>query len=137
MVPSILIYIICHQIPDFNLIILNKATLIMKVSPRLSNLIVVMVLYVLVLISYVTGDRKTAGKAKCRLKRSTGNCRASISRYYFDMKSLRCEEFIFGGCGGNAKHFKSRKECERQCAKYFSKSEGARLGFEGAHTGKG
>ncbi|KAL1452010.1 hypothetical protein WDU94_006329 [Cyamophila willieti] len=76
----------------------------------------------LLLIASIRGDNKgSPGKAKCRLKRSTGKCRASITRFYFNTKTLRCESFIYGGCRGNANNFTSRKECERACAKYFNR----------------
>ena len=37
--------------------------------------------------------------------------RASISRWYFDPQSGQCNEFLYGGCGGNQNNFESLEEC--------------------------
>ncbi|KAI5697625.1 hypothetical protein M8J76_010138 [Diaphorina citri] len=91
-------------------------------TKRTSSLLLLILLSLILLIVAVQGEQKpVAGKAKCHLKPVTGNCRASLHRYYFDTKTLTCTSFIYGGCGGNANNFVKRKDCERQCAKYFTK----------------
>ena len=35
-------------------------------------------------------------------------------RYFNDM-SGKCEQFSYGGCGGNANNFAERKTCEQRC----------------------
>ena len=41
-------------------------------------------------------------------------CKAMFIKYYFNTSSNKCEEFIWGGCGGNVP-FKSLKECKQTC----------------------
>ena len=42
-------------------------------------------------------------------------CKAAIPRWSFNIKSKKCEEFSWGGCGGNANNFESEKECIKTC----------------------
>ncbi|XP_023338357.1 uncharacterized protein LOC111709022 [Eurytemora carolleeae] len=55
----------------------------------------------------------------CNQTRSVGNCRASISRWYFDPQSSLCTEFLYGGCGGNQNNFESLEECNFRCGNSF------------------
>lgn len=52
--------------------------------------------------------------AKCSEKPKAGMCKAMFIKYYFNNDSNKCEEFIWGGCGGNVP-FKSLKECKQTC----------------------
>ncbi|XP_042331067.1 actinia tenebrosa protease inhibitors-like, partial [Sceloporus undulatus] len=52
----------------------------------------------------------------CKLAKDSGTCSEKISRYYYNRESKRCERFIYSGCGGNANHFHSAKECEQICS---------------------
>lgn len=36
-------------------------------------------------------------------------------KWYFNMKNLRCEQFVFEGLGGNTNQFETLSECERIC----------------------
>ncbi len=36
----------------------------------------------------------------CELPSQTGPCRAMFLSYYFNPSTNRCEEFVYGGCGG-------------------------------------
>jgi len=45
----------------------------------------------------------------------TGECRAAFPRWYYNMDSSKCEEFLYGGCGGNKNNFKTKDECEGNC----------------------
>ena len=47
----------------------------------------------------------------------TGNCRASIPKFYFNSQSGKCERFLYGGCNGNDNNFPSFRECVTKCAK--------------------
>ena len=47
----------------------------------------------------------------CDLKPDKGNCRAVITKYYFDKEDGECKEFIWGGCHG-AVPFETLEECK-------------------------
>ena len=66
---------------------------------------------VLALVLGASGRRNSV----CKLKKVEGNCRAAMSRYFFDAKASECKKFIYGGCGGNGNNFRTRHECERIC----------------------
>uniref|UniRef100_H9GUT9 BPTI/Kunitz inhibitor domain-containing protein n=1 Tax=Anolis carolinensis TaxID=28377 RepID=H9GUT9_ANOCA len=49
------------------------------------------------------------------LPKDTGPCKASIPLFYFDIRSGQCEDFVYGGCGGNANIFLTWDECFSKC----------------------
>ncbi|XP_046577525.1 BPTI/Kunitz domain-containing protein-like [Haliotis rubra] len=51
----------------------------------------------------------------CSLPMVIGRCRAAFRRYFFNPASGQCEQFLYGGCGGNANNFKTLQECHRVC----------------------
>ena len=53
----------------------------------------------------------------CSLPKMVGVCKASFTNYYFNMETKKCEEFVYGGCGGNANRFETMEECAQVCAK--------------------
>ncbi|VDO95435.1 unnamed protein product [Soboliphyme baturini] len=53
----------------------------------------------------------------CTLPAETGPCRTSEIRYFYNAQSRKCEEFLYGGCLGNANNFETKKECETYCGK--------------------
>ncbi|KAH7945072.1 hypothetical protein HPB49_006143 [Dermacentor silvarum] len=53
----------------------------------------------------------------CRLEPERGLCYAAFTLYYFDAAAGTCEEFLYGGCGGNANRFGSLEECLATCAR--------------------
>ncbi|GFQ86548.1 papilin [Trichonephila clavata] len=60
--------------------------------------------------------RKTLNSEEtCWLPSEKGPCRGCFNRYFFDHTKGKCEEFIYGGCGGNANNFETEKECEQEC----------------------
>lgn len=67
----------------------------------------------LFLIGCSTNELKEANP-KCSEKPETGMCKAMFIKYYFNNDNKKCEEFTWGGCGGNVP-FKSLKECEQTC----------------------
>lgn len=50
----------------------------------------------------------------CYLKPESGQCRASIPRWYLDDRTRTCKAFIWGGCGGVAP-FETLESCTAQC----------------------
>ncbi|XP_033743099.1 amyloid-beta A4 protein-like isoform X2 [Pecten maximus] len=57
------------------------------------------------------------GKAACSLDKFTGPCRSRKTRYFYNIRTEECEEFIYGGCRGNGNNFLSKADCEDACAK--------------------
>ncbi|XP_067682195.1 carboxypeptidase inhibitor SmCI-like [Haliotis asinina] len=51
----------------------------------------------------------------CELEPEVGRCRARMRRFFYSTDSQKCEEFFYGGCGGNANNFKTIAECEEAC----------------------
>merc|ERR1711872_906835 len=51
----------------------------------------------------------------CSEPSKTGVCRAYFHRFFFDVGSGKCQEFIYGGCGGNRNNFETKAECETTC----------------------
>lgn len=54
-------------------------------------------------------------KAVCTLEAETGPCRASMSRWHFDMSQRKCVRFVYGGCAGNRNNFDSEDYCMAVC----------------------
>jgi hypothetical protein len=52
----------------------------------------------------------------CHLPMERGNCRALIPAWYYDHLTGLCNEFQYGGCGGNDNRFTSREVCESSCS---------------------
>ncbi|XP_017400531.1 tissue factor pathway inhibitor isoform X1 [Cebus imitator] len=52
----------------------------------------------------------------CAYKADDGPCKAWMKRYFFNVFTRQCEEFIYGGCEGNQNRFDSLEECEEMCA---------------------
>ncbi|XP_060596375.1 papilin-like isoform X2 [Ruditapes philippinarum] len=74
--------------------------------------------------------RRVCGKEKCHicnLKPDTGPCRSYVKRFFFNMETCQCEEFIYGGCGGNGNNYITKKECEELCGDSPCQSQSACL----------
>lgn len=59
-------------------------------------------------------DCETA--CRCYLPKIVGLCKAYFPKYYFNNKTGKCEEFVYGGCMGNANSFNNFTECDQACA---------------------
>ncbi|XP_058885640.1 amyloid-beta precursor protein-like [Acipenser ruthenus] len=51
----------------------------------------------------------------CSEEAVTGPCRAMLPRWYFDLVSGQCVQFIYGGCGGNRNNFETQEYCLSVC----------------------
>ena len=51
----------------------------------------------------------------CQLPAEVGPCNAAFQRYFFNAQTGRCEEFVYGGCDGNANNFETLEACEQAC----------------------
>ncbi|KAL3873904.1 hypothetical protein ACJMK2_036982 [Sinanodonta woodiana] len=58
---------------------------------------------------------KSSGCPVCSLPADPGPCKGAFPAYFFNSDTNRCEEFIYGGCQGNANRFISKEDCERKC----------------------
>ncbi|NXR44430.1 TFPI1 inhibitor, partial [Hippolais icterina] len=51
----------------------------------------------------------------CAMKADDGPCKAIHIRYFFNIKSHKCEVFEYGGCHGNENNFLTLEECQEKC----------------------
>jgi hypothetical protein len=58
----------------------------------------------------------SSAAAPCNSAPETGLCRGAIPRWFWSEASGRCQQFTFGGCGGNANNFETEAACEAACA---------------------
>ncbi len=55
----------------------------------------------------------------CAFKMDSGPCLAYYPSWYFDTTSGVCMGFTYGGCGGNANRFDTKKMCADTCMGYM------------------
>uniref|UniRef100_A0A6B0V2R9 Putative kunitz n=1 Tax=Ixodes ricinus TaxID=34613 RepID=A0A6B0V2R9_IXORI len=53
----------------------------------------------------------------CESPKDAGPCLAYIPRWFFNVDTSECEEFIYGGCQGNYNNYESLEQCQRICAR--------------------
>jgi hypothetical protein len=51
----------------------------------------------------------------CRAPAAVGPCDAAFPRWFHNYETGRCEQFTWGGCGGNDNNFESKDQCEAVC----------------------
>ncbi|XP_065920539.1 uncharacterized protein [Dysidea avara] len=73
------------------------------------------VLLLLFLAAVVSSATYSTKKNPCLLDSEVGPCKGLFRRYFFNKKTGQCEKFFYGGCGGNANNFKSKRSCEKKC----------------------
>ncbi|MGH0151517.1 UNVERIFIED_CONTAM: hypothetical protein FKN15_075211 [Acipenser sinensis] len=61
----------------------------------------------------------------CSEEAVTGPCRAMLPRWYFDLASGQCVQFIYGGCGGNRNNFETQEYCLSVCGSVMREWEEA------------
>ncbi|XP_077521305.1 carboxypeptidase inhibitor SmCI-like isoform X2 [Amblyomma americanum] len=59
--------------------------------------------------------RPWATPLECTYPAEAGRCLAYMPRFYYNATTQSCEQFIYGGCGGNANNFYSYADCESKC----------------------
>ncbi|XP_058474410.1 tissue factor pathway inhibitor 2 [Solea solea] len=52
----------------------------------------------------------------CRFPKQEGPCRALFRRYFFNMSTMQCESFYYGGCQGNSNRFQDHASCMEYCS---------------------
>ncbi|KAM9318379.1 uncharacterized protein KZ484_022661 isoform 2-T2 [Pholidichthys leucotaenia] len=62
-----------------------------------------------------TGDQDSDDYNRCTAAPDPGFCRAAFPMYYYDTKTDSCENFIYGGCGGNDNRYNTLEECKSSC----------------------
>ena len=49
------------------------------------------------------------------MDKEEGNCLAYFERFFYNKNTGSCDQFVYGGCGGNANNFDSQESCNRKC----------------------
>ncbi|RDD38047.1 Boophilin-H2 [Trichoplax sp. H2] len=52
----------------------------------------------------------------CHFMPATGPCKGKFLRYYYNFDSSNCQQFIYGGCGGNRNNFQNYDRCMSTCS---------------------
>ncbi|XDB47998.1 hypothetical protein AB1E18_001586 [Capra hircus] len=55
----------------------------------------------------------------CAMRADDGPCKAMIKRFFFNIHTQQCEEFIYGGCEGNQNRFETLEECKQKCTRDY------------------
>ncbi|XP_007445096.2 kunitz/BPTI-like toxin [Python bivittatus] len=51
----------------------------------------------------------------CHLPADPGPCKAKMCRFFYNSTSNKCQQFIYGGCKGNANNFETHDQCHYTC----------------------
>ncbi|XP_037675837.1 kunitz-type protease inhibitor 2 isoform X1 [Choloepus didactylus] len=52
----------------------------------------------------------------CQVSKVVGRCRASIPRWWYNVTDGSCQQFVYGGCGGNDNNYLTKEKCLEKCA---------------------
>jgi len=67
------------------------------------------------LIFFMISLSASATYDDCNQRKSIGHCRAAFPRWFYNKIEDKCEEFTYGGCGGNGNNFETEEECKSSC----------------------
>ncbi|XP_070378510.1 papilin-like isoform X2 [Dermacentor albipictus] len=56
---------------------------------------------------------------ECTYPVEAGPCEAYMPRFFYNTLTKTCEQFIYGGCGGNANNFRTYGACQNKCTKFL------------------
>lgn len=56
-----------------------------------------------------------SGKDICSLGSNAGSCKNNVKKWFYNYNKQECQEFVYGGCKGNANNFNTKKACEKKC----------------------
>ncbi|VDP21318.1 unnamed protein product [Soboliphyme baturini] len=51
----------------------------------------------------------------CSLDQDAGTCKEYNVKYYYNRRNMKCELFVYTGCGGNDNKFETQQECCETC----------------------
>ncbi|XP_036985513.2 kunitz-type protease inhibitor 2-like [Artibeus jamaicensis] len=63
----------------------------------------------------------------CRVPPVAGSCRASLRRWWYNATGGTCQQFVYGGCGGNDNNYLTEEKCLEKCANVPENAPGDRL----------
>ena len=64
----------------------------------------------------LTGDESERNYVEhCVNDKSPGRCLGFFPRFYHNIRTHRCEEFVYGGCQQAPNNYESLDECEARC----------------------
>ncbi|XP_062817544.1 kunitz-type serine protease inhibitor LmKTT-1c-like [Anolis carolinensis] len=61
------------------------------------------------------GGTSSKQPAKCQLSVDPGTGNKKLTVYYYNIKTKKCETFIYRGSGGNENRFQKKKNCVIEC----------------------
>ncbi len=59
--------------------------------------------------------RVSAAPCACTLPADNGPCDGNCGRWFYNLATSQCDQFIWGCCQGNANNFESQPACEAAC----------------------
>lgn len=58
----------------------------------------------------------------CQVPKVVGKCRASMHRWWYNATGGSCQQFVYGGCGGNDNNYLTKEACLEKCADVTGKT---------------